>query len=322
MGRLLFILSVSLGSVVVGYLVRRAVVDRYALSPDRVSTFSKDLKLISMFVLNPLPIISSFWTFSIENSALLFFPFLGVLCTSIGGIAALIINSIFRIPPKQAASVFTSGMFSNILTFGGLTAFVFFGIEGYVLVQLFNMLITSMYYLVGFPISHQVSLGSRFRFTLSFDIMKERPYLLIPVASIVIGLILNVLNLPRPQIFLSLTSLFIPLISGMLGFSIGITLYVGKIQDYCRYILLISVIKFAISPLLMASVGLLLGLHTMMGGLPFKILIIASAMPVAFNSLIPPALYDFDLDLANSAWIVTTFAFIVILPILYVFLEV
>ena len=179
-------------------------------------------------------------TFTIEDSALLFFPLLGVLCTSIGGIAALIINALFRIPPKQAASVFTSGMFSNILTFGGLTAFVFFGIDGYVLVQLFNMLITSMYYLVGFPISHQVSLGSRFRFTLSFDIMKERPYLLIPVASIVIGLVLNFLGIPRPPVLLTLTSIFIPLISGLLGFSIGITLYVGKIQQYCSCLLYTS----------------------------------------------------------------------------------
>ncbi|MFO7849723.1 MAG: AEC family transporter [Spirochaetia bacterium] len=321
MDRLLFVLSISLGSVVVGYAVRRLFVDRYKISPAKVSVFSKDLKLVSMFVLNPLPIISSFWTFTVEHSALLFFPLLGVLCTSIGGIAALIINSLFRIPPKQAASVFTSGMFSNILTFGGLTAFVFFGIEGYVLIQLFNMFITSMYYLVGFPISHQVSLGNSSRFTLSFDIMRERPYLLIPIAAIVIGLILNFLNLPRPEIFYTISSLFIPLISGMLGFSIGITLSIGKIQNYCRYILLISIIKFLVSPLLMASVGLLLGLHTMMGGLPFKILIIASAMPVAFNSLIPPALYDFDLDLANSAWVVTTFAFVVILPILYLILE-
>ena len=40
-------------------------------------------------------------------------------------------------------------------------------------------------------------------------------------------------------------------------------------------------------------------------------------MPVAFNALVPPAIFGFDLDLANSAWIVTTASLIVIVPALY-----
>lgn len=140
---------------------------------------------------------------------------------------------------------------------------------------------------------------------------------MIPALSVLIGILLNFSGRQRLQFLLSITSMLIPVVTGALGFSIGITLFVGKIGRYTREILLISAIKFGISPLVMSLIGLLMGLHTMMGGLPFKVLVISSAMPVAFNSLIPPALYDFDLDLANSAWVVTTFSFIVILPILY-----
>jgi predicted permease len=43
-------------------------------------------------------------------------------------------------------------------------------------------------------------------------------------------------------------------------------------------------------------------------------------MPVAFNALVPPVVYGFDLDLANSAWIITTLGLLVILPVLYVLL--
>ena len=57
-----------------------------------------------------------------------------------------------------------------------------------------------------------------------------------------------------------------------------------------------------------------------MAGLPFKVLVVVSFMPVAFNALVPPALYGFDLDLANSAWIVTTLALLVIVPGLYLVL--
>ena len=40
-------------------------------------------------------------------------------------------------------------------------------------------------------------------------------------------------------------------------------------------------------------------------------------MPVAFNALVPPSIFGFDLDLANSAWIVTTGLLAVIVPVLY-----
>ena len=320
MERLIFVLSVSLGSVALGYVIRRAVLDRYVRSKERVKMVSKDMKLTAMFVLNPIPIVSSFWGFTLVSRSLISFPFLGILCTAVGGISALIINALLKIPPKQAASVFTSGMFSNIVTFGGLTAFVFFGADGYVLILLFNLFIVVMYYMVGFPISEQVSQGSRFRFSLSFDILKERPYIFVPIISIAVGLALNGIGLSRPHLIETVSSVLIPLISGLLGFSIGITLYIGRIQSYVREILLIMLIKFGISPMVMTSIGLLIGLQDVMGGMPFKILVISSAMPVAFNSLLPPAIYGFDLDLANSAWVVTTFSYLVILPILYLLL--
>ena len=40
-------------------------------------------------------------------------------------------------------------------------------------------------------------------------------------------------------------------------------------------------------------------------------------MPVAFNSLIPPALYRLDEDLANSCWIFTSAMMVVVVPALY-----
>jgi hypothetical protein len=37
-------------------------------------------------------------------------------------------------------------------------------------------------------------------------------------------------------------------------------------------------------------------------------------MPVAFNALIPPSIYDLDLNLANSCWFFTTALLIFVLP--------
>jgi predicted permease len=40
-------------------------------------------------------------------------------------------------------------------------------------------------------------------------------------------------------------------------------------------------------------------------------------MPVAFSALVPASIYDLNLDLANSCWLVTTLSLIVILPLLF-----
>jgi hypothetical protein len=48
-----------------------------------------------------------------------------------------------------------------------------------------------------------------------------------------------------------------------------------------------------------------------------RVAVILSAMPVAFNSLIPPSLYHLDEDLANSCWIATTCCLLILVPALY-----
>ena len=65
----------------------------------------------------------------------------------------------------------------------------------------------------------------------------------------------------------------------------------------------------------------LFGMHLMDDGLAFKVVLILSSMPVAFNALVAASIYDLDLDLANSCWIVTTGALVIILPWLYYLLS-
>jgi hypothetical protein len=43
-------------------------------------------------------------------------------------------------------------------------------------------------------------------------------------------------------------------------------------------------------------------------------------MPVAFMAMVPPTLYDLDVDLANAAWLVTTGLLVVVVPALWLFL--
>lgn len=322
MGKLVFALSVSLGSVLIGYVVRRSRVFVGASGLDRGETISRRVKLLSMFVLNPIPILDSFWRLPLDSGSLFLMPPLGLLLLAVGAAGALLANRLFEIPPQRAASVFVSGMFTNIVTFGGLTAYVFFGYRGYGLVMLYNMFVSFAYYAVGFPVSERIAAGARNPFAISPKHLIDRPYLFIPLISIFAGLILNLTEV-RPLLWLGrLSSVLVPVIAAILGLSIGLTLHFGRMKRYRIEVVLITAIKFLLIPAIVLPIGLLLGLQNSMDGLPFRVLCIISFMPVAFNSLVPPALYGFDLDLANSAWIVTTFALLIILPLLYFALSV
>ena len=76
-------------------------------------------------------------------------------------------------------------------------------------------------------------------------------------------------------------------------------------------------IKFAIVPGVVTFLALLLGYRNIGDGLLLKVVIILSSMPVAFMALIPPSLYDLDIDLANSCWLFTTTLLVIVLPVLY-----
>ena len=68
----------------------------------------------------------------------------------------------------------------------------------------------------------------------------------------------------------------------------------------------------------MALICLAAGMNSVMGGLPMIIAVIAAAMPVGFNALVPPVVYGFDIDIANSAWVISTLFFIVVLSVVFI----
>ncbi|MBA7554063.1 hypothetical protein ES705_46675 [subsurface metagenome] len=90
----------------------------------------------------------------------------------------------------------------------------------------------------------------------------------------------------------------------------------NKARQYLKESILIAGIKFLIVPVVMVSIGFLLGYHQINDGMPLKVILILSSAPVAFHSLIPPSQYGLNLDLANSCWAFTTFGLILLIPIL------
>lgn len=320
MERVAFVLAVTFGSVFLGYVVRTVSAEGVFGRASARASLSRALKIAAIFVIQPIPVANSFWQLPLGNGDFFVFPFLGLLALSLGGVSAVALNIVLKIPAKRAASVFTSGMFTNYSSLGGLTAFAFFGHTGYAFVPLFGIFVPIAYYAVGFPISHRISEGRSIGFPLSSALLKERPYIMTPIAAVGLGLVLNGCGIEHPALLDTVSGILIPLVSGSLGFAIGLTLRFAHITTYAREVAVVTAIKFVLVPALMIPLGLLLGLPEAVGGVAFNVYVVLCFMPVAFNALVPPVVYGFDLDLANSAWVVTTVAMVPILPLLYLLL--
>ena len=114
----------------------------------------------------------------------------------------------------------------------------------------------------------------------------------------------------------TVNAVFIPLGAFMLLISIGLALRFRRVGDYLREGASVAAIKFAMVPLMASTIAWGLGFGSIDGGLPLKVVMILSAMPVAFNALIPPSIYDLDLDLANSCLLITMALLVIVLPAL------
>ena len=136
------------------------------------------------------------------------------------------------------------------------------------------------------------------------------------MSAITIGGLLNICSVQRPEFYKTVISVFVPLLTVLLLISIGMAMKFHKIGAYLRECVSIALIKFVMVPLLASLPAYFLGYGDIQNGLPLKVVLILSSMPVAFNALIPPSIYDLDLDLANSCWFFTTASLVVVLPML------
>jgi predicted permease len=143
----------------------------------------------------------------------------------------------------------------------------------------------------------------------------------VSLSSIIIGGMLNFGGVQRPEFYKTIIAVFVPLMTIMLLASIGLALRFRRVRDYLQECFTLSIIKFFFIPILTVSLAYMIGLGKIDEGLPLKVVMILSCMPVAFTALIPPSIYDLDLDLANSCWFFTTALLVIVLPVLLVLIN-
>jgi predicted permease len=316
-----FTFGLIVSGLLIGYgiqtLVRRSVLDLPLPFLDRLRRFL--VKLVLLFI-NPITIVGAIWTIRMNDGRLAAYPVLEVFAILLGGFLALWASKILKLERRKAGAMFACGFFTNTLSIGGLVCFVFLGEMGFALVAFYRIFEEFMYYGVGFPMAKLYSTDTQEKETWQDKLKRLGTdiFVLVSLISPFTGGLLNLSGLRRPEFYQMINSVLIPL--GTLAFliSIGLAMRIRTIQNYLKECVAVSAVKFLIVPIVLTLTAFLLGYGKIENGLPLKVVMILSSMPVAFTALVPPSLYDLDIDLANSCWLFSTSLLVVILPILYV----
>ena len=196
------------------------------------------------------------------------------------------------------------------------------GEVGLALAIMYTLYYTPFFYTVGFYVTRyygqEIKTKSKkgLRQRLTGDIR------FFPFLGFIAGVILNLMNTPRAGYFTDVNKLLVSVATFGYFSSIGLTFRFGAIKKYKAVCLSICALKFIVSPLIGFGLALLLGYNRALDGLPMKVVLIESCMPVAFAALLLTVLFDIDRDLTNACWLVTTFMMILVIPILVSLLSV
>lgn len=311
----------SLGLIVLGLAVGKALkllVDRNIIDKSfKVEKHLKYIQRVTLLLLYPIITMGAFWIFRMTDIRLAVLPLLGVCALTIGGALGIAGAKILKLGKSQTGSLFALGTLTNLGSFGSLICYFFFGETSYVFVSMYRLFEEIITFCIVYPITKMYGSHNNKEEKSNISRIFKDPFIIVSVTSIIIGSILNLSGMQRPEAFTTINAVLIPAASFLLVTTTGFYMKFSAVNKYVKESLIISAIKFLIIPAIITSAAYFLGLGEISNGLALKVVFILSSMPPAFTALIPPQLYNLDLDLANSCWLFNSAALVIVLPIIF-----
>jgi len=316
MGKLLFSIGLVVFGIGAGYLIQVLVKKGVFTLP--IENTRKRLQKAALLFFNPVAILGATWVAPIYNVRIAALPFLGLIALFTGGCLAYAAARLLALNRKQTGAYIVCGGFTNIGSLGALFCFMFLGEQGFALVPFYKLFEEVCYYAIGFPVAKSYSndLTDTPSFFQRLKSAITDKFVMVAITSIAIGLTLNLSGQTRPAFYATVNTMFIPLAALLLLISIGMAMRFASIMTFFRPGLIVALIKFALVPLLVVSLGYLSGLDRIDNGLPLKVVLILASMPVGFIAMVPPTIYDLDIDLANACWLITNAWLLLQIPII------
>ncbi len=306
-----------------GYLLQTLIKHHKLSDPLDNKVIAKRLQQMGLLVLNPIALIGALWIVNFNSIRLIALPFLGVIAIILGASIALKCAKWKGLSREQQGAYLVLGGSANMGTIGGIVTYIYLGEIGFALVPLYKLFEELAYYGILFPISKTFGSqrGDKEKISDKLKRLLYDPFIIVSVGSVLLGIILNVSGIKRSAYYGQLNSIIIPLSSFVLLVSIGINMKWSNLKNHIKPGLYLIAIKSLIIPLVIIIVGSVVGLGKVGDGIPLKVAYILASMPPGFVSLVPPLIYDLDLEFANVCWLLTYCALIVVIPFIGIILK-
>jgi predicted permease len=264
----------------------------------------------AMRIAIPLAVCLALWQLQTLSWQLLVLPLSGFAVLMGGFTMGWLLSRLQKQTDVQRAVYAPAGGYLNIGAIGSLVVFVFMGESGLALVPLFKIFEELVYFGFFFPYAAKHSPLSNIKSRQWW----QDPVLLIMISVLTLGFVLNVGDVPRPEVLNPLSQFLVPLGTYSLMISVGLSFSLGSLKQYWKSALLLVVCKQLALPIMLAICLGLLGVGQYYDGLILQVAVALAFMPMAFIVVVPAALYKLDQALVNACWLISTVVFLVMLP--------
>jgi len=274
--------------------------------------YTKVLILINLTTMAPVISLWSIWGLSIQLD-LIFLPLSGFLLVLIGMICGVIISFFMKLSQNSKTSFLISSSLANHgFTMGGFICYLLLGETGLGMANIFILYFVFYVFLIIFPFAMKMSHSA---------VQSARPLDLfinirnMPLYASLLAIGFNLLHVQRPAIHLNID--IILLISMCLYyFTLGIHFQHNDLWGFIKENIAICIVKFCIVPLFAI---LLVSIFEIDHHIK-RVIIIQSCMPAAIYSVITSILFDLDVRLSSSVFVINSLFFLfMVLPIVLFF---
>lgn len=308
--KLLFIITDFISPLVLGYYAKK----HKWLSE---AACNKIIEINLVFFATVLSVLS-FWTLPL-NFTLLWLPLFGILLSVIPGVIAYFIGRFHDDLDK--ASYLGAAMLSNIGTIGGLCAFFVYGESAYAYIQIIAMFQNLVFFLFCFPMAQFYSLraqsGKEMPKISWRALFLDRKQL--PVVGLVVGMLLYLGGIPRPDFLGGLFNGFIHIAAWTSLIPAGYSIRFFAMKPYYRRTANLIPVKFLATPIISFLIaGLIFHDPVILGSI-----LIAAATPTGINAIILSRLFHLNIPISSAAFLATTLLFMVVVyPLLIIYLHI
>jgi len=309
--RFLFPLVVMATALALGYALKPRLREPVAAS--------RRLTRIGLIYLDPLNIILALWAAKLHDPKLVPLPVIGLSMALLAAVPAVLWTRIRRTPPRRAGVLVGASMLSNLgPTFGTFMCFVLAGEPGYAAATLFTLYFYPTFYTLGLLIGRRYS-SDKTLSPLQYigDAMRD-PANRNPVLAVFVGLLFGLFGRARPAFLELVPTVLVPSTTFVYLAAIGMTLNFDRVRDYVPHSAAMGLVKFVYTPLLGLA---FIWAYSLLGppdAVHKQVILVQAFMPTAIFSLIMANLFDLERDLANTLWLLTNGAGIVLSPLILI----